>query len=85
MAYKPVFFCDNINTKHLVSNPVLHARMKHVELDFHLLQEQVNIEILGVRYTPLENQMEYILTKPLGEEIFVSLRTKQMLLQSPSI
>lgn len=34
-------FCDNISVKHLAANLINHARMKHVELDWHFFSQQM--------------------------------------------
>ena len=37
----PVLWCDNVSTIALASNPVFHARTKHVEVDYHFIRERV--------------------------------------------
>lgn len=39
LASPPVLYSDNIYALHLTSNPILHARTKHVELDYHFVRE----------------------------------------------
>ncbi|KAK6134135.1 hypothetical protein DH2020_032135 [Rehmannia glutinosa] len=37
----PIIWCDNSSTVRLTSNPVLHARTKHIELDLYFVREKV--------------------------------------------
>ena len=37
----PIIWCDNLSTVQLATNPVLHARTKHVELDLYFVREKV--------------------------------------------
>lgn len=37
----PVVFCYNLSTTCLAQNPMFHARMKHIDIDYHCLRDQV--------------------------------------------
>jgi hypothetical protein len=34
-----VLWCDNIGANYISANPIFHAGMKHVEVDYHFVQE----------------------------------------------
>ena len=37
----PLILCVNISATYLAVNPILHARTKHVEIDYHFVRERV--------------------------------------------
>ena len=45
---QPTHWCDNIGATYLSANPVFHARMRHTEIDFHFVREQVALRRLHV-------------------------------------
>ena len=83
LPWSPTLFYDNINARDMAHNPIFHARTKHIEIDFHLVRERVINQALYLQYTPSEEQLVDILTKPLSTSRFQSLRTKLTVLHSP--
>ncbi|KAG8472475.1 hypothetical protein CXB51_034278 [Gossypium anomalum] len=49
----------------LAANPVLHAKVKHVELDIHFVREKVLSNQRCVNFVPGRDQVADVLTKPL--------------------
>ncbi|XP_043717955.1 uncharacterized mitochondrial protein AtMg00810-like [Telopea speciosissima] len=45
-------YCDNISALHLTMNPILHARTKHIEIDYHFVREKVALGSLLTRFIP---------------------------------
>ena len=58
----PITWCDNMGASALASNPVYHARTKHIELDVHFIRDKVLAKELEIRYVPTSDQVADCLT-----------------------
>jgi len=74
LSSAPVLFCDNIGATYLSSNPVFHARTKHIEIDYHFVRDRVALETLIVKFLSSKDQLADILTKPFTSPRFALLR-----------
>lgn len=81
----PTLRCDNISSLALASNPIFHARTKHLEVDYHYVREKVIRGELQVRYISTVDQVADIFTKGLSRQRFTGLRSKLMVRESPHL
>ena len=72
----PTVWVDNLSAIALASNPVLHARTKHIEIDVHFVRDKVIRKELDIRHVPSTDQIADIFTKPLSLQFFSKLRNK---------
>ncbi len=74
----PIIWCDNLSALALASNPVFHARTKHVEVNYHFIREKVTNKDIQLWYISTDDQITDILTKALSSPRFFYLQTKLM-------
>jgi len=67
----PTIWCDNSGVLALATNPVSHARTKHIEVDVHFIREKVQLHYLFTL-----DQVADLLTKGLTADYFCLLHNK---------
>jgi hypothetical protein len=80
----PTLWCDNLSAMSLVFNPIFHARTKHIEIDYHFIQEKVVNKDVVVRYINTCNQVADIFTKGRTADRFCILRDKLLVCSLPT-
>lgn len=55
ILHNPIFVCDNVSAKHLSIKHMQYSCMKHVVLDWHFLQDQVNAGTFDVKFMPTKD------------------------------
>ncbi|RVW12701.1 Retrovirus-related Pol polyprotein from transposon RE1 [Vitis vinifera] len=79
----PTIWCDNSGALALASNPVFHARTKHIEVDFHFIREKVANRDISLQFIGSYDQPADIFTKGLSLARFCLLRDKLMVVSLP--
>jgi hypothetical protein len=59
-------WCDNLGATYLSVNPVFHARMKHIEVNYHFVRERVARKQLNIQFISMKDQLADGFTKPLS-------------------
>lgn len=80
----PVLYCDNLSALYMTVNPILHARTKHIELDYHFVREKVAKGALITKFVCSFDQIADIFTKGLSNSHFMLLRSKLGVSTAPS-
>ena len=80
-----VLWCDNIGATYLTSNPLFHARTKHIGIDFHFMRDLVAFKSLIIRFLSFKDQLADTFTKPQPmahfTQIWANLNVREFPLQ----
>jgi inhibitor of KinA sporulation pathway (predicted exonuclease) len=60
-------WCGNMDAKYLSSNLVFHGRMKHIEVDYHFIRDQVMKHLLDDHFILTNDQVADSFTKALPQ------------------
>jgi hypothetical protein len=52
-----------MGAKYLSSNPVFHGHMKHIEVDYHFVRDQVMKRLLDIKFISTHDQLVNVFTK----------------------
>ena len=61
--YPPTLWCDDSRALALTSNPIFHARTKHIEVDVHFVREKVANRDIQLHHLSTLEQLAGIFTK----------------------
>ena len=72
----PHLFCNNLSALQMTTKLVFHSRSKHIELDYHLVRENVVVEALVTHFLPSKLQIVDIFTKGFPKDLFLTFYYK---------
>jgi hypothetical protein len=67
-------WCDNLGAIYVSANPVFYVRMKHIEVDFHVVRECVSRNQLEIHPILSQDQLADGLPKPLDTGLLFRFR-----------
>jgi len=83
LSNTPVLWCDNVGAIALASNPIYHARTKHIEVNYHFIREKILHKDLFAQFISTVYQCADLFTKGLTSTRFLFLCDKLMVTAPP--
>ena len=71
-----ILYCDNTSAINISNNPVMHAKTKHIIINYHYLRELVEDKEVKMEYVNSKEQIVDIFTNPLPKDAYEYLRCK---------
>ena len=65
-----IIYVDNRGAIELSKNPKFHDHTKHIDVAYHFVGEQVNLNNVIVKYCPTQDMLADVMTKVLTKETF---------------
>ena len=78
LPHPPLLWCDNVSALAIATNPVFHARTKHIEVDYHFVREKVLRLDVMLKFISTHDQLADLFTKSLPSPRFNWLTSKLM-------
>ena len=74
----PIIYEDNQSTIKICENDVMHDRMKHVDIRYHFVRDDVQQKKIKMEWVATQDQLADIFTKSLGSVAFNRIRDQLM-------
>jgi hypothetical protein len=67
---------DNQGALDLTVSTKNHPRVKHIDIRFHFIREQVEFKTVSLQYVPTSEQIADLFSKPLANPAFNNLKAE---------
>ncbi|KAH9658913.1 hypothetical protein KPL70_023664 [Citrus sinensis] len=76
LSCTPLLLSNSTSAAAIATNPILHSKTKHIEIDIHFVRDMVEKKEVEVAFVSTNDQIANVLTKPLTYPKFSFFRNK---------